>query len=117
MCPTGCSCTGARCRPGDWLVLGTLDWRSGLPYSIVNDTLDFVGPRNEQRFPTYLRVDAGFERRLSVARVHPWVGLRVANALNSFLPVDVQANLGSPDFGHFYNSPFREYRIHVRFEK
>jgi hypothetical protein len=102
---------------GRWLVLGTFDWRSGLPYSIVNDTLDFVGPRNDQRFPTYLRVDAGVERRLSVAHVHPWVGLRVANALDSFLPVDVQANLGSPNFGQFSNSPFREYRIHVRFEK
>ena len=102
---------------GRWLVLGTFDWRSGLPYSIVNDALDFVGPRNEQRFPTYLRVDAGVERRLNVAKMHPWVGLRVANALNSFLPVDVQANLSAPDFGRFYNSPFREYRIHVRFEK
>ena len=55
---------------GVWMVLGTFDWRSGLPYSIVNDTLDFVGPRNEQRFPTYLRVDAGVERRVSVAKVH-----------------------------------------------
>ena len=102
---------------GRWMVLGTFEWRTGLPYSIVNDALDFVGPRNDQRFPTYLRVDAGVERRLNVAKMHPWVGLRVANALNSFLPVDVQANLGAPDFGNFYNSPFREYRIHVRFEK
>ena len=37
-------------------------------------SLDFVGPRNDQRFPTYLRVDAGVERRLSVAKVHAWVG-------------------------------------------
>ena len=102
---------------GRWMVLGTFEWRGGLPYSIVDDTLDFVGQRNEQRFPTYLRVDAGLERRLTVAKMHPWVGLRVANALNSFLPVDVQSNLGAPDFGNFYNSPFREYRIHVRFEK
>ncbi len=99
---------------GVWMVLGTFDWRSGLPYSIVNDTLDFVGPRNEQRFPTYLRVDAGVERRVSVAKVHAWVGIRFANALNSFLPVDVQANQGAPDFGNFYNSPIREYRIQVR---
>jgi len=102
---------------GVWMVLGTFDWRSGLPYSVVNDALDFVGPRNEQRFPTYLRVDAGVERRVSVAKVHAWVGIRFANALNSFLPVDVQANQGAPDFGHFYNSPIREYRIQVRIEK
>ena len=102
---------------GVWMVLGTFDWRSGLPYSIVNDALDFVGPRNEQRFPTYLRVDAGVERRVSVAKVHAWVGIRFANALNSFLPADVQANQGAPDFGQFYNSPIREYRIQVRIEK
>ena len=29
-----------------WSVVGTFDWRSGLPYSIVNEDLDFVGPRN-----------------------------------------------------------------------
>jgi hypothetical protein len=100
-----------------WLLLGTVDWRSGLPYSIVNEELEFVGPRNEERFPIYFRVDAGFERRLSVARIHPWLGLRISNALNSFLPSDVQANTGSPDFGGFYNSVYREFRIHVRFEK
>jgi hypothetical protein len=100
-----------------WLLLGTVDWRSGLPYSTVNEDLEFVGPRNELRFPTYFRVDAGFERRLTVSRFHPWLGLRVSNALNSFLPSDVQANIGSPEFGGFYNSVYREYRIHVRFEK
>ena len=40
-----------------WLLLGTLDWRSGLPYSIVNEALEFVGSRNAQRFPTYHRLD------------------------------------------------------------
>ncbi|HKE83015.1 MAG TPA: TonB-dependent receptor [Vicinamibacterales bacterium] len=102
--------------PG-WLLVATLDWRSGLPYSIVNEDLDFIGPRNGLRFPSYFRVDAGFERRFGVARFHPWVGLRVSNALNSFLPSDVQANINSPAFGSFYNSVYREYRLRIRFEK
>jgi hypothetical protein len=29
----------------------------------------------------------------------------------------VQANLGSPAFGSFYNSVYREYRIRIRIEK
>ena len=37
--------------------------------------------------------------------------------LNSFLPADVQANVGSPALGDFYNSVWREYRIRLRFEK
>jgi hypothetical protein len=102
--------------PG-WQLLGTIDWRTGLPYSVVDDDLEFVGARNALRFPTYFRVDAGVERRLAIAKFHPWVGLRISNALNSFLPADVQANLSSPAFGSFYNSVWREYRIAFRFEK
>jgi hypothetical protein len=100
-----------------WLVLGTADWRGGLPYSSVDEDLEFVGPRNTLRFPTYFRVDAGFEHRFAVQRFHPWLGLRVSNALNSFLPSDVQANLSSPGYGSFFNSVYREYRIGVRLEK
>ena len=100
-----------------WLFLGTLDWRSGLPWSVVNEDLEFVGPRNDQRFPTYLRLNAGFEHRVRISRMQPWLGLRVSNALNSFLPSDVYSNLGSPDFGTFANSEYREFRIHLRFER
>jgi carboxypeptidase family protein/TonB-dependent receptor-like protein len=100
-----------------WLLLGSFDVRSGLPYSVVNEDLEFVGPRNERRFPTYVRTELGFDRRVTLAHAHPWLGLRVANALGAFLPTDVQANLASPNFGAFYNSEYREFRIHVRFEK
>jgi hypothetical protein len=98
-----------------WQLVGTADWRSGLPYSVVDEYLEFVGARNTLRFPNYFRVDGGFERRLSVHHLHPWLGVRVSNALNSFLPSDVQANLSSPAYGSFYNSVYREYRIALRF--
>ncbi len=100
-----------------WLLLGTFDWRSGLPYSIVNDTLDFVGPRNATRFPTYALLDAGIEHRFKIGKFEPWIGIRAYNALDAFLPADVQANLGSPAFGSFYNSPYRQFRLQVRFER
>ena len=66
--------------------------------------LDFVGPRNDRRFPTYVRVDLGVEHRFKFGKYRPWIGVRVDNALNSFLPADVQANITSPAFGTFYNS-------------
>jgi hypothetical protein len=100
-----------------WLMLGIFDWRSGLPYSVVNEALDYVGPRNSLRFPSYVRLEVGLERRFKIFKFQPWIGLRVWNALNSFLPTDVQANLGSPAFGSFYSSEFRQYRIQVRFER
>lgn len=98
-----------------WMPLGTFDWRNGLPYSAVNEELEFVGPRNAQRFPAYVRTELGLDRRISIAHAHPWLGVRVANALSAFLPTNVQANLGSPAFGSFYNSEYRQVRIHIRF--
>jgi hypothetical protein len=100
----------------NWLVAGTLDWRAGVPYSVVDESLDFVGPRNDRRFPAYVRADLGIEHRLKVGKLRPWVGVRADNAFSSFLPSDVQANIGSPAFGTFYNSEYRQFRIQVRFE-
>jgi hypothetical protein len=100
-----------------WSVVGIFDWRSGLPYSIVNENLDFVGPRNVYRFPTYVRTEIGVDRKITLAHAHPWLGVRAANALDAFLPTDIQNNVGSPAFGQFYNSEYRQIRIHVRFER
>jgi hypothetical protein len=100
----------------DWLLVGVLDWRTGLPYSVVDEWLDFVGPRNDRRFPNYVRVDFGVEHRFKFGKYRPWIGVRADNALSSFLPMDVQANRSSPAFGTFYNAEYRQFRIQVRFE-
>ena len=100
-----------------WLLNGVADWRTGLPYSLVDAYLDFVGPRNQQRMPDYLRFDLGIEHRFKIGKLQPWIGIRAYNAFNAFLPADVQANVTSPAFGSFYNSQFRQYRLQVRFER
>lgn len=101
----------------DWLMVGVLDWRSGLPYSVVDEALEFVGPRNNQRLRTYVRVDLGLEHRFKFGKFRPWIGVRVDNALGRFLPSDAQANISSPAFGTFYNSEIRQARIQIRFER
>ena len=100
-----------------WLVIGMLDWRNGFPYSVTDEYLDYVGPRNAPRFPDYVRLEAGLEHRFTILKFQPWIGVRVWNALQSFLPTDVQSNLNSPAFGSFYNSEYRQIRIILRFER
>jgi hypothetical protein len=100
-----------------WLVLGVADWRSGFPWSPLTESLDYVTPRNSLRFPTYFRLEAGLERQVKIFKMQPWLGVRVYNALDSFLPVDVQANLASPNYGSFYNSEYPQIRIVLRFER
>jgi hypothetical protein len=107
-----------RAMPTDrWLLIGLTEWRSGFPYSVVNGALDFAGPRNTRRFPTYLRFELGVERRFRIFGLQPWIGVRAENAFNAWLPTDVQANLESPAFGTFYNSEYRQFRIQFRFAR
>jgi hypothetical protein len=107
-----------RLMPTDrWLLIGIFDWRTGLPYSVVDETLDYVGLRNSLRFPDFVRTELGIERRFKVGKFQPWIGVRVWNALNAWLPTDVQNNIGSPAYGTFYNSEYRQFRIQLRFER
>ncbi|HYM25185.1 MAG TPA: TonB-dependent receptor, partial [Vicinamibacterales bacterium] len=39
-----------------WQMIGIVDWRSGLPYSIVDADRDVVGARNALRMPSYMRL-------------------------------------------------------------
>ena len=108
----------ARFMPTErWLLLGLVEWHTGGPYSIVSDSLDFVGPRNELRFPNYFRLDVGFERRFTLGKFRPWIGLRIPNVLDAPLPGEIQANQGSPNFGKLYPSDYRQLRLQVRFER
>jgi len=100
-----------------WLFVSITDWRTGLPYSVVDEALDFVGPRNSRRFPIRYRQDLGIEHRFHILKWEPWIGIRAYNAFNSFLPSDVQANIGSRAFGSFYNSEYRQFRLQLRFER
>jgi hypothetical protein len=99
-----------------WLLSSIVEVHSGFPYSAVNDALDWAGARNlDYHFPTVALVDLGIERRVTFFKWRPFVGLRVYNALNAFVPTEVQANLSSAAFGSFYNSQPRRFRVQVNF--
>ena len=82
--------------------------RSGFPFSKVDERLDFIGPRNlAGRFPTYVSFDIQATKRIQLPFVkdrHVRVGIVLLNLTNHFNPRDVQNNIGSPDYGKFYNS-------------
>ena len=101
-----------------WLLSSIVEVHSGFPYSAVTDTLDWAGARNlDYHFPTVRLVDVDIERKVKFFKWRPFVGLRVYNLLNSFVPTEVQANLSSAAFGSFYNSQPRRFRVQVNFFK
>jgi hypothetical protein len=84
-----------------------LDVHSGFPYSVVNEQLDFVGPRNKAgTFPRFASLDLEVLRqvKLPFTKRKGRVGVRLFNLFNNFNPIDIQNNLASSHFGMFSNN-------------
>jgi len=56
--------------------------------------------------------ETGIERRFKILKLQPWIGVRVWNALNSFLPTDVQSHIGSPRSDRSTTPNIDSFRIH-----
>ena len=88
-----------------WMVAPLVEVRSGFPYSVLDQEQNFVGIRNlGGRFPRFVSVDLSINRVVELRGRHVRIGFKANHILNNFVPRDVQANLGSPAFGTFYNS-------------
>lgn len=88
-----------------------VDVHTGFPYSAVNQYREFVGPRNELRFPQFVSTDLQVLRqiRLPIKEKHAKVGFGVFNVFNRANYRDVQNNLDSYRFGEFFNGAGRTF--------
>ncbi len=90
--------------PGKWMLSPIFEWRTGFPWSAVNEFQDFVGPRNQAgRLPSVKTLDFTLARPWRFRKYHFTAGLKVYNVFDTGNERDVQANITSPDFGKFYN--------------
>ena len=102
---------GEIAAPWKFTVSPVLDIHSGFPYSTVNQYREFVGPRNEQRFPRFVSTDLQVLReiRLPIKEKHARVGFGVFNVFNHANYRDVQNDLDSYRFGEFFNGVSRTF--------
>jgi hypothetical protein len=108
--------------PFDIVATPVLDWRSGFPFSLLNEQQDFVGPRNEGgRFPSLVTLDLlvtkGVTIRFRGKKYKGRAGMTLFNITNHWNPRDVQNNLDARQFGTFFNSPERSVRLKFEFVK
>jgi len=97
-----------------------VEWRSGFPYSNVDELRNYVGPRDRAgRLPSYRSVDLQITKLLAfnikgkTRRIR--VGVRLFNLLNDYNPKDVQESLVSPNHGVFYRGIKRKLRMMLEF--
>jgi hypothetical protein len=89
---------------GKWVLTPVYEWRTGFPWSAVDEFQDFVGPRNEAgRLPTVSTLDFTLARPLRFKKYRFTAGVKVYNLFDTGDERDVQANIAAPDYGTFYN--------------
>lgn len=89
---------------GSWVFVPLYEWRTGFPFSQVNEFQDFVGERNRAgRLPSVSTLDFTLARALRFRKYRFTGGLKVYNAFSTGNERDVQTNITSPDYGRFYN--------------
>jgi len=108
--------------PFNVVLTPVVDWRSGFPFSIINERQDFVGPRNGGgRFPRLFTLDLLVMKALKIrfrGKEHKGrAGFTVFNVTNHWNPRDVQNNIASSQFGTFFNSADRSVRLKFEFVK
>ncbi len=78
-----------------WLVLGTADWRTGCrTRSSTTRSISSAPATSATASRLTVRTQIGVERRIKILKWDPWIGVRVDNPINAFLPTDVQNNIG-----------------------
>jgi hypothetical protein len=98
-----------------------LDVHTGFPFSKLDENWEYMGKQNEAgRFRTFVDLDMKiqypFDFKFHGKRFQFRAGLSVLNVLNYSNPRDVQQYTGSPNFGNFYNSIGRLFRIDGDFD-
>ncbi len=98
----------------NWALAVLVDYRTGLPYSVTNDSGVLEGTLNAQRYPDNFDLNIHVERRF-VFRGYR-LGLRVGcNNITGHQNYTAVNNVeGSPNFDQFYGAEGRRFVVRIR---
>lgn len=90
--------------PWDLIAAPVLEYRSGFPWSVLDEDQGYAGDPATRRFPSYFQADINVTKGFSLGDRQLRLGLQLRNLTNRFNPRDVIANTASDRFGEFLNS-------------
>ncbi len=92
-----------------------VEWHTGFPYSVVNESEQLVGEPNTRRFPEYFSLNLYAERRFRFWRSEWAFRIGASNVLGRQNPTVVTNNIDAPDFGRFSGTQGRLFLGRIRF--
>jgi hypothetical protein len=89
-----------------------VEYRHGLPFSVLDAKQSYVGEANSKRFPNFLSVDGRISKDFQVTPKYAFrFSLSGFNLTNHFNALDVHRNVADPRFGTFFGSYERRFRL------
>jgi hypothetical protein len=102
--------------PAKFQVSPVVEYRSGFPYSSIDEARQYVGVPNESRYPRFLSIDSRFSKDV---QINPKYGVRLAvsafNLTNHFNPEVVHNNVADPAYGYFFGHRGRRFTLDFDF--
>ena len=100
-----------------WEVLFTylFEYRTGYPWSVINQQQFLVGAANSRRFPDYAGLTIGLEKKFTFSHRVFAARLAVVNILARQNPDVVINNMDAPNFGAFEGGQGRAVTARLRF--
>jgi len=93
----------------------SLDWRSGFPFSTIDQQQRLVGDLNSRRFPDYFTLNTHLERRFTLFSYIVALRAGFNNVTNRQNPTVVNNNVDSPLFLTFGGTEHRVFTGRIRF--
>ncbi|HTA45586.1 MAG TPA: carboxypeptidase regulatory-like domain-containing protein [Bryobacteraceae bacterium] len=92
-----------------------IDYHTGFPFSVMNESGNLVGSPNALRFPNYATLNLALERRFPF-RGYLWAWrVSLVNALNRANPNVVNSDINSPQFLSYQQGQARAVNVRLRF--
>jgi hypothetical protein len=98
----------------DWAVAYLVEYRSGFPFSVVNNAGQVVGDVNGSRYPDFFELNLHIEKRFQF-RGQRWAGRAGFNNITGHRnPNTVDNIVGSAQFLNFYGGQSRALQFRIR---
>ena len=96
-------------------LLYSVDWRSGYPFSVINQDRRLIEDPNSRRFPPYFSLNLHAERRVRLFGLNLALRAGFNNITNRQNAAQVDNNINSPQFLRFNSIQGRTFNGRIRF--